>query len=157
MMRRRTAETGFALLAALLGLAVVAGALQHDTGWGPTGPGAGYFPLRVGGLLAALGLLQAARAARFGEVRALLHRGAAGRVLSLLLPTTAFGAAMPVLGTYLPMALYLLWMGRFAGKQGWGATLAVALLAPLAFYLIFEAWLMVPLAKGPLEEWLGLY
>jgi len=156
-MRRRTAETGFALLAGMLGLTVVAGALQHDSGWGPTGPGAGYFPLRVGGLLAALGLLQAVRAAMVGQGGALVQRGSTGRVLALLLPTLAFGAAMPLLGTYLPMALYLLWMGRFAGKQGWVPSLAVALLAPPAFYLIFEAWLMVPLAKGPIEEWLGLF
>ncbi len=155
-MQRRAAETGFGLLAAMLGLTVLAGSLQHDTGWGPTGPGAGYFPLRVGGLLAALGLLQSARSVMGGEDGRLLHPGAAGRVLSLLLPTIAFGLAMPFLGTYLPMAGYLLWMGR-AGGQGWRPSLAVALLAPPAFYLIFEAWLMVPLAKGPVEAWLGLY
>jgi hypothetical protein len=82
-------------------------------------------------------------------------------VLSLLLPTIAFGLAMPVLGTYLPMALYLLlyllWMARVAGRQGWAASLALALLAPPAFWLVFETWLMVPLAKGPIEEWLGLW
>jgi putative tricarboxylic transport membrane protein len=155
-MQRRVAETGFGLLAAGIGLAVLAGSLRHDTGWGPTGPGAGYFPLRVGGLLAALGLIQAARSVARGEAGLLLHAGAARRVLGLFLPTVAFGLAMPVLGTYLPMALYLLWMGRI-GQQGWGPSLALALLAPPAFWLIFETWLMVPLAKGPLEEWLGLW
>ena len=158
-MRRRAAEAGFGLLAAGLGLAVLAGSLRHDTGWGPTGPGAGYFPLRVGGLLAALGLVQAARSALSAEDGALplLQPMAAGRVLGLFLPTAGFGLAMPVLGTYLPMALYLLWMARVAGRQGWGASLAVALLAPPAFWLVFETWLMVPLAKGPVEEWLGLW
>jgi hypothetical protein len=154
---RRTAETGFALLAAMLGLAVLAGGLQHDTGWGAAGPGAGYFPLRVGTLLAALGLLLAVRQALGGARGALTGACAARRVLGMFLPTALFGLAMPWLGTYLPMALYLLWMARVVGGRRWRPSLALALLTPPAFYLLFEAWLTVPLAKGPIEEALGIW
>ncbi len=156
-MQRRHAEVGLALLAAGFGLAVVAGALQHDTGWGVAGPGAGYFPLRVGGLLAGIGLLLALRQGLTAPREALLGQGAAHRVLMLFLPTAAFAIAMPWLGSYLPMALFLLWMARVVGQQSWAASLALALLAPPACFLLFETWLMVPLAKGPLEEALGLW
>jgi hypothetical protein len=156
-MDRRAAELGFALLTATFGLVVVAGALQHDTGWSVTGPGAGYFPLRVGGLLAGLGLLLALRQALTGPQGTVLGHGAARRVAAMFLPTALFGLAMPWLGTYLPMALYLLWMAKGPGRQSWPASLALALLAPPACFLLFESWLMVPLAKGPIEEALGLW
>lgn len=157
MIQRRAAETGFALLAAGFGLTVLAGALQHDTGWGVAGPGAGYFPLRIGGLLAAVGLVLAIRMGLAGPDGELIGPGALRRVLGLFIPTALFGIAMPWLGTYIPMALYLLWMARAVGGQGWLPSVAVALLAPPAFYLLFETWLMVPLAKGPIEEALGIW
>lgn len=157
MNQRRAAETGFALLAAGFGLTVLGGALQHDTGWGAAGPGAGYFPLRIGALLAAVGLVLAIRMALSGPDGTVLDRAAFRRVAGLFIPTALFGIAMPWLGTYLPMALYLLWMARVVGRQGWVPSIALALLAPPAFYFLFEAWLMVPLAKGPIEEALGIW
>ena len=48
---RRVAEVGMALAGAAFGGIVVVGALRHDVGWGLTGPGAGYFPMRIGLLL----------------------------------------------------------------------------------------------------------
>lgn len=157
MVGRRAAELGMALAAAGFGGVVVVGALQHDVGWGPTGPGAGYFPLRIGLLLIAVaGILaavqfQAGAAARFAEP------GALRRVGALLAPTLVFGAAIAPLGTYMPMALFLLWMARRQARARWSVSLALALGAPAAFYTLFELWLGVPLAKGPLEEALGIY
>ena len=156
-MTRRAAEAGFALLAAGAGVAVVAGALQHGTGWDAAGPAAGYFPLRLGALLALSGVVPAARTWRLAPREAMLAAGAARRVVALFIPTLLFALAMPWLGAYLPMALYLLWMARIVGRQRWAAAVALALLAPPACFLLFETWLMVPLAKGPIEEALGLW
>ena len=36
------------------------------------------------------------------------------------------------------------------------AVLLVALGMPIVTYFIFERWFLVPLPKGPVEEWLGL-
>ena len=33
---------------------------------------------------------------------------------------------------------------------------AIALGMPIVTYFIFERWFLVPLPKGPVEEWLGL-
>lgn len=154
---RRTAEVLVALGAACVGLVVVIGALQHDVGWGPTGPGAGYFPLRVGALLAAAGLLLAARNALGDRLGRFAAPGAGRRILRLFLPTAIFGIGIAPLGTYLPMAGYLLWMGRREAHLPWARTIGFALITPLVFYLLFEVWLMVPLAKGPVEEALGIW
>lgn len=146
-----------ALAAASFGGIVVFGALQHDVGWGPTGPGAGYFPMRIGLLLIAVASLLllreiiAAAPGRFAEP------GALGRVGSLLLPTAVFAVAIVPLGAYVTMFAYLLWMGRRRAGARWPLALLIAFAMPAAFFLLFETWLGVPLAKGPLEEALGIY
>jgi hypothetical protein len=146
-----------ALAAAAFGGIVVFGALRHDVGWGPTGPGAGYFPLRIGLLLMAVaGLLLlreiiAAAPGRFAEP------GALKRVAALGLPTAVFAVAIAPLGAYVTMFAYLLWMARRQARARWAVALLLALAMPAAFFLLFETWLGVPLAKGPLEEALGIY
>ena len=146
-----------ALGAAAFGGVVVVGALRHDVGWDSTGPGAGYFPLRIGLLLVGVALLLALRQLLAGAAGRFAERGAARRVAALLLPTIAFGVAIAPLGTYLPMALYLAWMARFRARAGWALTVLIALGMPVGFYLLFETWLGVPLAKGPVEEALGIW
>lgn len=154
---RRTAEVGMALAAAGFGAVVVFGALQHDTGWGPTGPGAGYFPFRIGLLLIGVAALLALRQVLAGVPGRFSEPGAPRRVAALLVPTLVFGAAMAPLGAYVPMMLYLLWMARRTARAGWALSFLIALAMPAGFFLLFEVWLGVPLAKGPLEEALGIY
>jgi hypothetical protein len=157
MVGRRAAEAGMALGAAAFGGVVVFGALQHDTGWGPTGPGAGYFPLRIGLLLVGVATLLLLRDAIAAVPARFAEPGAMRRVAALLLPTIVFGVAIAPLGAYVPMAAYLLWMGRIQARARWPVAVALALGMPAAFFLLFETWLGVPLAKGPLEEALGIY
>jgi hypothetical protein len=44
------------------------------------------------------------------------------------------------------------WLGRY----DWGRTVALSIAVPLITYFMFERWFLVPLPKGPIEEWLGL-
>jgi hypothetical protein len=55
------------------------------------------------------------------------------------------------------MAVYLAFMMRVHGGYGWLRTAVTSLAITVAFYLIFELWFLVPLAKGPLEEMFGIY
>lgn len=146
-----------ALAAAGFGAVVVFGALQHDSGWGPTGPGAGYFPLRIGLLLIGVASLLVLRQALAGMPGRFAEPGAMRRVATLFIPTVIFGAAIAPLGAYLPMMLYLLWMARRTARAGWPVSLLIAIAMPIGFFLMFEIWLGVPLAKGPIEEALGIY
>jgi hypothetical protein len=157
MQGRRAAEAGMAFAAASFGAVVVFGALQHDVGWGPTGPGAGYFPLRIGLMLIGVASLLALRQVLAAAPGRFSEPGALRRVAALLVPTVIFGAAIAPLGAYVPMMLYLLWMSRMGARVGWLLALIVAVGLPAGFFLMFETWLGVPLAKGPLEEALGIY
>ena len=50
------------------------------------------------------------------------------------------------------IALFMLWLGRYR----WPITAAISIGVPVAFYFMFEKWFLVPLPKGPIEDWLGL-
>ena len=61
-----------------------------------------------------------------------------------------------VLGIYLSSALLIGYFMVRYGKYRWAITLPVAIGVPLLFFLVFERWFLVPLAKGPLERLMGL-
>jgi len=167
---RRTVEIWTAVAAALLGVVVVSESLTHDIGWNETGPGSGYFPFRIGVLLIGAAII------RLFQVRLTRGTGPAshsgrdasgpvsfvtreelGRSLSVLGPTIALVAAMIPLGCYVPSAVYLAWMMRRHGGYGWLLSAAYGVAIAVAFFLVFDLWFRVPLAKGPIEAALGLY
>ena len=43
------------------------------------------------------------------------------------------------------------WQGGFSLVK----IVPVAILVPVALFLMFEVWFLVPLPKGPIEQWLG--
>ncbi len=151
-------EMATAAALAVFAGAVIAGSLKLHVGWAPqTGPQSGYFPFRLGvllGVASAILFLQAALGARDGE--AFATREQAMRSLAIFVPTVLLVLAMVWGGTYAPTALYLLFMARRHGGFSWRKSAAVAVVAVIALYLLFEAWFQVPLHKGPLEAWLGL-
>jgi TRAP-type uncharacterized transport system fused permease subunit len=151
---RRAAEIGTAAALALFAAAVVAGSLQLDTGWARTGPQAGYVPLRLGLMLLVVSALLLAQGARTtGEPFA--TREQLGRSLSLLLPTLVMAVAMAFLGVYLTGAVYLAYMARRHGNFAWWRAGGLGVGTTVLFFLVFELWFGVPLAKGPVEAWLG--
>jgi hypothetical protein len=163
---RRVVEVWTAAAVALAGLIVAAESLTHDVGWNETGPGPGYFPFRIGLLLiaAAAALLWRQRravAATSGSAQTppavFATRDEWSRTLGVLRPTTVLVGAMLVLGVYVPSGAYLAWMMRRHGGYAWATSLAFGGAAIAAFFLVFELWFRVPLAKGPIEATLGIY
>jgi hypothetical protein len=160
--RRRTAEIATAVAVALTGAVVVAESLTHDIGWNETGPGSGYFPLRVGLLLMGASLVHAWRTVRgtgpaSGSAEAFVTREELDRSLSVFWPTAALVVAMFPLGCYLPSGVYLAWMMRRHGGHGWLLSTAYGAAVMVAFFLVFDLWFRVPLAKGPLEALFRIY
>lgn len=153
---RRTAEIATAATLGLFAGAVIAGALQLQTGWAATGPQAGYVPLRLGGLLLLVSVLLLLQAAKPAPGEPFATREQLQRSLSLLLPTSVMAVAMAFVGTYVTAAIYLAYMARRHGGFGWPRAAALGLGASVLFFLVFELWFGVPLAKGPLEHWFGL-
>jgi putative tricarboxylic transport membrane protein len=80
-----------------------------------------------------------------------------GRSLSVFWPTAALVVAMFPLGCYLPSGAYLAWMMRRHGGHGWLLSAAHGAAVMVAFFLVFDLWFRVPLAKGPLEALFSIY
>ena len=76
-------------------------------------------------------------------------------LLSVLLPTAFYVAAIPFAGLYLSSAALVVWfMVRLGGFPLWMAA-AAGLATALVAFVVFELWFLVALPKGPVETWLG--
>jgi hypothetical protein len=76
-------------------------------------------------------------------------------VFAMLIPMTLYIIAMVWLGIYLPSVLLIGYFMRRHGKFGWLPSVSVSIAVPLAFFIVFERWFLVPLPKGPIENLLG--
>jgi hypothetical protein len=153
-----------AVALAVVGGIVAAESLTHAIGWNETGPGSGYFPFRIGLLLigaAILRLLQVRlkpdTTGASGPAEPFVTGEELRRSLSVFWPTAALVIAMFPLGCYIPSGVYLAWMMRRHGGHGWLLSIVYGAVVMTAFFLIFDLWFRVPLAKGPVEAALGLY
>ena len=152
----RMVEIGLAAFMALLGVITVIGSLQVGIGWGAEGPRSGFFPFYLGVaiiLSSAVNMVQAVateRSPRFAEWSQLRQ------VLAVVVPTTVYVFVLPYTGIYLAsavlIAVFMLWLGRYRLPL----TAAVSIGVPVAFFILFEKWFLVPLPKGPIEDLLGL-
>jgi putative tricarboxylic transport membrane protein len=154
-------EAATSLLFAGLGAAAMWDSRRLGAGWGAEGPQSGYFPFWIGAvlLLASLGnLVLALRARRGGDAKGsglFVTWPQLRLVLSVLLPTALYVAAIPFAGLYLSSAALVVWfMVRLGGFPWWMAA-AAGLATALIAFVVFEEWFLVALPKGPIETWLG--
>jgi Tripartite tricarboxylate transporter TctB family len=159
LVSRTTMEIATALATGALGAAVMWGAIEHEIGWGDSGPAAGYFPFRIGTLivLGSLANLGLALWRRGQDGAVFLTREQGKRVLSFAVPLVAFVAVSLWLGLYVGAVLYLFFTMVFQGGYRPILALAVALGVAVVMRLVFPVWFKVPLLTGPLEAMLGLY
>jgi cell division protein FtsW (lipid II flippase) len=149
-------ETGVALSTAAFAALVIYGSLKAGIDWGVEGPRAGFFPFYIGLfiLLASTvnlfsAVIDSPRDKLFAEWRQLL------RVVSVVIPTALFVALIPSLGIYVSSAFLIALFMKWLGKYRWSIVAAVSVGVPVATFLVFEKWFLVPLPKGPVENWLG--
>ena len=150
-----------AVAALLLGVGglVVADSLRVGVGWADDGPLSGTFPFYVGVVLiasAAWVVLGQVLRWRAGTTEGFCTRAQAGLVWAMLWPIVAYVGAVQVLGIYVASALLIGYFMVRHGRYRWTLTAPVAVGVPLVFFVVFERWFLVPLAKGPLERLLGL-
>jgi putative tricarboxylic transport membrane protein len=151
----RVADLVTAAVVMLLGGVVVYDAARLGIGWGIDGPKSGFFPFWLGVLLLAMcgGLL--IQAALRGESRPFSTRKQLGPVLKVLWPAVAMVVLMQWVGLYVASALYTGFYMRWIGRHSWLAVFALSVGVPVAAFIVFEKWFLVPMPKGPLETWLG--
>lgn len=153
----RSVEVGVALAVMAFGALVVAGSISAGINWGAEGPKAGFFPFYIGLSIIISGAInlwngikpdsQDGLFAEWGQLR---------QVLSVLIPTIIYVVAMPFIGLYVSSIVFIGFFMRWLGKYNWLMVAAVAIGMPVLTYIVFEKWFLVPLPKGPVEEWLNL-
>ncbi|MBI3434213.1 MAG: tripartite tricarboxylate transporter TctB family protein [Proteobacteria bacterium] len=154
---QRAVEAGVALGMVGFALVVIVGSLQVGIGWGDEGPKAGFFPFYVGLIIFAASVINLLQArARIAGERLFAEWSALRQVLSVVIPTAIYVAVLPWVGIYFASAVLIGFFMRWLGRYGWALIAAVSVGVPLAFFLVFERWFLVPLPKGPIENLLGL-
>ena len=142
---------------ALLAVIGIIGAIRVGIGWGAEGPRAGFVPFYVSPIVlvcSAANLIVVLRVYTGAELFA--EWGQLRQVLKLLVPTAIYVFAVPVIGMYVSSGLLIGLFMRWLGRYNWLLVLAMAIGVPILIYFMFERWFLVPLPKGPLEDWLGL-
>lgn len=153
----RWPELAVALLLMAVAVLVITDSIRVGTGWADDGPRSGYFPFYIGCLLlGASGWVFLGQLWRWRrEDPAFAERAQVALVMSVFVPMVAYVGAIYLIGIYVASALLIGYFMRRYGAYGWGPTVAVGAGVPLVFFLIFERWFLVPLAKGPIERLLG--
>ncbi len=157
--RYKSAEVAVAALFFLFGAIVIYDSLRLGAGWQEVhGPQPGYFPFYLGLIICVSSAINLALALRVPAMksRTFVEVGQLKLVLTVLVPTTLFAAAVGWIGIYVSSILFIAFFMRWLGKFPWWKVAAVSLGTATVFYLIFERWFLVPLPKGPLEAILGL-
>jgi type IV secretory pathway VirB2 component (pilin) len=133
-------------------LAFAAGGLKYYPYWGEGGPGSGFLPAWLGGVMAALAALMLLRRPRAADadVDWVPHGEGARRVLALLAASVAYVAALNLVGMIIASALYLAFVMRYFERHAWWVIALVTFLAAAANWLVFVHWLKVPFPVSPL-------
>ncbi len=156
----RSVEIGVAVLTAVFAAIVIIGSIKAGIGWAIEGPQAGFIPFYLGLFILGASIINFARAwvsARGGKGGKLFADwGQLRQVMSVVAPTTVYVALVPFIGFYIASALliggFMHWLGRYDWKLVVSVSVGVTVLA----YFAFEQWFLVPLPKGPVEDYFNL-
>ena len=152
----RSVEIGVAGAIAVFAIIVIIGSLQVGIGWGAEGPKAGFFPFYIGLLILISSAVNFIRIVTETSDRGLFAEwGQLAKVMSVLVPTAIYVALIPWIGIYVASIILIAFFMKWLGRYDWPLVAGVSLGVPLAVFLIFERWFLLPLPKGPIEAYLG--
>ncbi len=152
----RSVEIGVALAMALLAAIGIAGSVQAGIGWAAEGPQAGFFPFYVSLIVLVSCAVNLVGIFRESARRIFAEWAQLRQVLAVVIPSAVYVFLVPTLGMYVSSGLLIGVFMKWLGRYGWAMALAISIGVPVATYLMFEKWFLVPLPKGPVEDWLGL-
>ena len=152
----RYVEVGVALVIAAFGLLVMAGSWQVGINWGVEGPKAGFFPFYVGLVIVGSSVINLINAWKESPTHLFADWSQLRAVMSIVIPTAIYVAVMPFVGLYLSSLVLIAFFMKWLGRYSWVLTLSIAIGVPLVTFVLFEKWFLVPLPKGPIEDWLNL-
>jgi putative tricarboxylic transport membrane protein len=152
----RGAEIAVAGIIAVLAVIGIYGSLKVGIGWASDGPGAGFFPFYVSLVVLLSSAINIAHAVlRPADGKVFVEWSQLRQVLSVLIPTIIYVAAIPYTGMYVASIILITSFMRWLGRYNWATSIAVGIGMPVFTFFMFEIWFLVPLPKGPLEHLLG--
>jgi hypothetical protein len=151
----RIADIVTASVLMLLGGVVLFDAVRLGFGWGPDGPRSGFFPFWLALIMVVTCAVILTQSALGGRDKSFVSREQLAPVLKVLWPAVAAVFLMHFVGLYVASALYMAFYMRWVGRHSWVAVVLIAIGLSVGSFLVFEKWFLVPMPKGPLEQWLG--
>ena len=156
----RSVEIGVAVLMAVFAAIVIVGSIEAGIGWAIEGPQAGFIPFYLGlFILGASGVnfaraFVSGRGAKDGKLFADWRQ--LRQVMSVVAPTAVYVAVVPFIGFYIASALLIGGFMRWLGRYDWKLVVPVSIGVTVLAYFAFEKWFLVPLPKGPIEDYFNL-
>lgn len=152
----RGVEIGVAIAMIAFGAVVITGSTKVGIGWGPEGPKAGFFPFYLGVVIILASIMNLAAAYAMEPRKIFAEWSQLVSVLSVVVPTAVYVLAVPWTGIYLAslvlITLFMVWLGRYSIAM----SAAVSVGTVVTIYFMFEKWFLVPLPKGPIEDFFHL-
>jgi hypothetical protein len=148
----KSRDAGSSLIFLIVGLGFIAGGLRM--GLGPlNAPGAGFFPVAIGGIFALLSaalLMKSLLAGSpAGEKRGFWREERSWVRVSLsLLSLVFYLIALNYLGYILTTTIFILFLLKIVGRKGWRVSIFMALVVAVGSYALFRMGLGVSLPKG---------
>jgi Tripartite tricarboxylate transporter TctB family len=159
MISRRALEISTAALTGIFGIVVVISSIDNGIGWSSAGVDAGTFPFLTG-IIIVLGSLCNMGQGALGRgtlaiVRVAVTPSELRRLAGLFVPAAIFVAAIPIAGMYLASAGYVFAVLALPKRQSVLRALVIAVVTPLALYVVFERMFQVSLPHGALAAAFG--
>jgi putative tricarboxylic transport membrane protein len=121
------------------------------------GPQSGYFPFYIGLIIAVSSLVNLVRAItnKDSAEKTFVTKPAFRQVLAVLIPLAVYVICVGWIGIYVASAIYIALFMWYFGRYPLPKGLAIGIAVSLALFAMFEIWFLVPLPKGPIEDFLG--
>lgn len=153
----RAVDVAVALLFMAVSCVVMWDSWRIGAKWASDGPQAGYFPFYIGVIMfiASLGTVLTGLLTKSPNLKTFVEKPQLWSVLRVLIPTAIFVALIPFLGLYVSGAIFIIIFMMWIGKYSIIKALPIAVGVQLFFFFLFEQWFMIPLPKGPVENFFG--
>jgi hypothetical protein len=154
----RAMEIIVAALLLAFGATIAGASYKLGAKWMDDGPQAGYFPFYIGVLIAISSVVTLAQAVMArGAGKGFVERGQLKQVMAVLLPALVYVLGIQWFGIYLASAVYMAVFMVWLGKYAWWKAVAMGLAVSVSLFLMFEIWFKVALHKGTLYNPLSLF
>jgi putative tricarboxylic transport membrane protein len=153
----RTMNMAVSLALMAVATVVMVSSYRLGSGWAKdVGPDSGYFPFYISlFMFIASGATLIQHLFTRSSEGSFIAGGELVMVLSILIPMTIFVVLSLYIGIYISTFLFITFFMTWHGRYSLYKTVPIALFVPVALFIIFEIWFLVPLPKGPFEAWLG--